>query len=276
MTLLWGNRQHVEGVLAQRRETIRNPEQENDPDDATVGCSGPGDGMVQARMVAGGGEGAAHRCGHQGIHGYQAKREGRQTHQAPGCSAQVGGEEKQRQLARRLSSHTVQDANDEHGLSVIHPLETLGLGKVPVKTSPHSPCHPQHSIDGDGQAAFDAAVTMAVRVFSQNSSYYANAENDQSKPDQPFSPVIQPLGETQMQLQDGRPQRGHSKSMAQGICHTQAQAAAPVALYRGDVGDGGQVIVIEAVAQSQQEARAERGVEFPVAKDWCHRAKYIA
>jgi hypothetical protein len=35
------------------------------------------------------------------------------------------------------------------------------------------------------------------------------------------------------------------------------------------------VVVVEAVAQPQQQAGAECGIEFPVAEYWTHEAQYI-
>jgi len=58
--------------LSQRREMAGDAEEEDDSDDATVGRAGPGDGVVEAGVMAAGVKGAAHGGGHEGIHGDQA------------------------------------------------------------------------------------------------------------------------------------------------------------------------------------------------------------
>ncbi len=85
-----------------------------------------------------------------------------------------------------------------------------------------------------------------------------------------------PCGQAHVQLEHGDAERGYGEGVAEGIGHAQAQAAAPVALHGGNVGDGGEVIVVEAVTQPQQQAGAKSGVEFPVAEDWCHEPQYRA
>src|ERR1039458_2131046 len=97
---------------------VGDPEEEDDPDDATVGGAGPGDGVVETGMMAAGPESSAHRGGHHRIHGHQAHREGRQAEDAARGSAQVGGEEEESQLAGGFSANAVQDADEEDRLSV--------------------------------------------------------------------------------------------------------------------------------------------------------------
>src|ERR1039458_5663049 len=71
------------GPLSERRKAVGDSEEEDDADDETVGGAGPGDDVVETRMVvAAGVEGSAHGGGHQGVHGYQAQGEGRQAHHA--------------------------------------------------------------------------------------------------------------------------------------------------------------------------------------------------
>ena len=136
-----------------------------------------------------------------------------------------------------------------------------------VPRAAHLPGQPQHPVDGDGQAALDAAVGVAVRVLAQDSRHHANAQDDEGEADQPLGPVIQALRKAHVQLQDGNAQRGHREGVAEGVGHAQAQSATPVALHGSDVGDGRQMVIIEAMAQPQDQAGAERGIEFPVAED---------
>jgi hypothetical protein len=102
-------------------------------------------------------------------------------------------------------------------------------------------------------------------VFAEDSRNYADAEQDESESDEPLAPVVKSLWQAEVELEDGDAEDGYSEGVAEGVGHAEAQTAAPVALYGCDVGDGRQVIVVEAVAQPQQQAGAQRGIEFPVA-----------
>ena len=92
---------------------VGDSEEEYDADDATVGCARPGDGVVEAGVVAGGAEGSAHGGGHEGIHGDEAKAEGCQPQHSTRGAAQVGGEEEKRQLAWSFGAYSMQDADEE-------------------------------------------------------------------------------------------------------------------------------------------------------------------
>jgi len=118
------------------------------------------------------------------------------------------------------------------------------------------PGNPEDAVDGDGQAALDAAVRVAVRIFAENSCDDPDAENDQRDADQPFSPMVYTLGQGEVQLQDSDAERCHREGVAQGVGHPKTQATAPIALHGGDVGDGGKMIVVEAVSQAKKEAGA--------------------
>jgi len=119
-------------------------------------------------------------------------------------------------------------------------------------------------------------VRVAVRIFAQNSSDDTDAENDQCDADQPFSPMVNALGQAEVQLQDCDAERGHSEGVADGIGHPQSESAPPVALHCCDVGDGGKVIVVEAVAQPQDQAGAECRIKFPVTQNRYHEIQYNA
>ena len=113
---------------------------------------------------------------------------------------------------------------------------------------------------------------VAVRIFAQDSRDDADAQHDQREADQALGPVVQPLGQAHVHFKNGDAERGNCEGVTQGIGHAQPQSAAPVALYGGDVGDGGQMVVVEAVTQPQHQAGAKRGVEFPVARELVSRS----
>lgn len=145
-----------------------------------------------------------------------------------------------------------------------------------VEAAANLPGEPENAVDGDGKTAFNAAVGVAVGVFAKDSGNDANAEQDESEAYEPLAPVVKALGQAKVELEDGYAEDGDGEGVAEGVGDAEAQTAAPVALYGGDVRDGREVIVVEAVAQAQQEAGAERGIEFPVARELYHEFEYNA
>lgn len=251
--------------LTERGQAVGDAGEEYDPDDEAIGCAGPCDDMIEAGVVAAGAEGAAHERGHESVHGDKADGEGGQAQHAARCAAEIGSEKEEGQLARSLRAHAVQDADCKHRFSAVQPLKAHGPGGLPVPTAADLPGEPEEAIDGNRETALDAAVTVAVRVFAEDSGDDANTEHDEGEADEALGPVIEALGQTHVQLKNGDAECGHGKSVAEGVGHAQAQAGAPVALHGCDVGDGGEVIVIEAMAQAQEQAGGQRGIEFPVA-----------
>ena len=64
-----------------------------------------------------------------------------------------------------------------------------------------------------------------------------------------------------MQKDDGDPEDGDGEGVTEGVEEAEAHAFAPVALNAGDVRDGGEVVVVEAVAQAEQGAGEEGELE---------------
>ncbi len=122
---------------------VGDSEEEDEADDATVGCACPCDGVVEAGVVAGGAEGAAHGGGHDGIHGDEAEAKGGQPQHAPRGAAQVGGEEEERQLAGSFGAYAVEDADDEDRFAVVDPLKMMGLRRLRVEAAANLPGEPE-------------------------------------------------------------------------------------------------------------------------------------
>ncbi len=115
-----------------------------------------------------------------------------------------------------------------------------------------------------------------MRVFAEDSGDYADAKQDESEADEALAPVVQSLGQAEVELKNGDAEDGYGEGVTEGVGHAEAQSAAPIALHGGDIGDGGQVIVVEAVTQAQEQAGAQRGIEFPVAQERYHEIQYSA
>lgn len=217
-------------------------------------------------------ERAAECSSHQGIHGNQTKGKSCQTQHASGSASQIGSEEEKGELAGGLRAYAVQNADEEDGFAGVDPLKALWARGLRVADAAHLPCQPQHAIDGDGQAAFDAAVGVAVRIFAQNASDDADAEQDKGEADEPLGPVVDAFGQTHVQLQDSHAQRGHGEGVAQSVRHAQTEAAAPAALHGSNVADGRQMVVVEAMLEPQQQTGTQRGINLPIGKERRHPA----
>ena len=97
--------------LAERRKTIRDSEEKNDADGATVNCTSPRNQVIETWMVAARLESAAHRSRHKGVHRNEAEGKCCQAQHSARCAAQIGSEEKQCQLRRRFRANAVQHAD---------------------------------------------------------------------------------------------------------------------------------------------------------------------
>lgn len=198
---------------------VGDSEEEDDADDAAVGCAGPCDDVVEAGVVAGGAECSAHGGGHECVHGDQADGEGDEAKDAAGCSAEVSCEKEEGELAGGFRANAVEHADEEDGFSGVHPLKTVGFGGLTVETSADLPGDPEDAVDGDGEAAFNAAVGMAMSVFAEDSGDDADAQNDEGESDEAFRPMIQAFGEAEVHLENEDAEGGDGEGMAQGVGH---------------------------------------------------------
>ena len=106
--------------------------------------------------------------------------------------------------------------------------------------------------------------------------HHPDAQHDQREADQPLRPVIQTLRQSHVQLQHRHAQHHHRECVTERVRHPQPQSAAPVLLHGGDIRDGGQMIVVEAVPQPQHKAGAERGISFQSLQIGVTGAQYSA
>ena len=107
-------------------------------------------------------------------------------------------------------------------------------------------------------------MVWLMRIFPQNSRHHADSEHNQRKPDQALHPMVKPLRQSHMQLENGDAKHDNCECMTQCVGHPQPQSALPVALYSRNIGNRSEMIVVEPVTQPKQKAGAQSGVEFPV------------
>ena len=99
---------------------------------------------------------------------------------------------------------------------------------------------------------------LVVGLAAEEGDQHIDGEDDERGADETFADGIEMCGEREMQEDDGGAEEGDGKRVAKGVEQAELHAFAPVALDAGDVGDGGQVIVVEAVAYAEEET-GEKG-----------------
>lgn len=108
--------------------------------------------------MAGGAECSAHGCGHERVHGDEADGECSKPHKPARGTAEVRGEEEERELTWCFRADAVQYADEEDGLTVVHPLKARGARGFAIPEPAYTPGDPDDAVDGDGETAFDAGM----------------------------------------------------------------------------------------------------------------------
>ncbi len=83
-------------------------------------------------------------------------------------------------------------------------------------------------------------------------------EEDEGGADEALADGIEAGRNGEVKGDDTDAERGDGEGVAEGVEQAEAHAFAPVALNAGDVRDGGEVVVVEAMAQTEQGA-GEKG-----------------
>lgn len=86
-------------------------------------------------------------------------------------------------------------------------------------------------------------------------------KNDQCCAYNSLSNCVEVPRQTQMKKDDHSSQNRDSKRMTKRVQQAKAHAFAPGSLYARDIGNGCQVVVVEAVSKSQQSAGEQREFE---------------
>lgn len=151
------------------------------------------------------------------------------------------------------------DADKEDGGVAVSEAEVCGLGKSGVAKPADAP----GEIDGTGDEEGDAAageggrVVPAGAVMAEPGDCDVEGEQDEGGADETLADGVHAGGQGEMEGDDGDAEDGDGEGVAEGVEQAEAHAFAPAALDAGDVGDGGEVIVVEAMAQAEQSAGDE-------------------
>ena len=261
MTAIWGA-----SLVGEGGELVGDAEEEDRADDEAVGDGeGGGDGL-KAGEVGAGGEDAAGRGGHEGVHGEQAAHEAEQTEQALRGAAELGGEEEEEELRGGFSAEAVEDADEEDGGVGVVEAEGVGAGCVGIEAAADLPAAILRAGDEESNAAagWQGGVGVAVRgdaTVAEPGDGDVDREDDEGGADEALADAVEAGRDGEVEGDDTDAEGGDGEGVAEGVEQAEAHAFAPVALDAGDVGDGGEVVVVKAMAQAEQGAGEESELE---------------
>ena len=142
--------------------------------------------------------------------------------------------------------------------------EGLGLRSGGVIETAKPP--PGISRSGDEQsdaAARDMVMMRHAWLAAKEHNENVDGENDEGSSDQALADSVHVRREGEVKEDDGGAEDGDGEGVAESIEQAKSHAFAPVALNAGDIGDRGQMIVVESVAQAKEktgdECKLKRG-----------------
>lgn len=243
-------------------EFVAGSEEEDDSDDEAIGGGEGCDERLEARAVGAGGEDAGGAGGHEGVHDEEAGDEAEESEEAAAGAAEVGGEEEEEELRGGFGAEAVDDPYGEDGGSVVAEGEGVGLWGGWVGEAADAPLGVAGSGDEQGDAAARREVVVAVVGFAtEEGDEDVDGEGDEGGSDEPLADGVHVLGQAEVEEDDGGSEDGYGEGVAECVEEAEAHAFSPGALDGGDVRDGGEVVVIEAVTEAEQGAGEESEFE---------------
>ncbi len=92
-----------------------------------------------------------------------------------------------------------------------------------------------------------------ARLAAKEHDENVDGEDDEGGTDQPLADGVHMRWKGKMKEDDSRTENGDGERVAEGIEQAKPHAFAPVALNAGDIGDCGQMVVVESVAQAKEK-----------------------
>ena len=236
-------------------QLVADAEQEDGADDEAVGGGERGEDALDAGPVGAGGDDTGGGGGHEGVHDEQAEDEAEQAEEAAAGAAEVGGEQEEEELRGGLGAEAVDDADGEDGGAVVFEGEGAGPRGGGVAEAAGAPGEIAGCGDEQGDAA--AGVGVLAGLAAEEGDEDVGGEDDEGGADEAFADGVEVGGDGEMEEDDGGAEEGDGEGVAEGVEEAEAHALTPVGLDVGDVGDGGEVVVVEAVAQPEESAGEE-------------------
>ncbi len=109
---------------------------------------------------------------------------------------------------------------------------------------------------------------MISGLATEKADEDVDGEDDEGGSDEALADGVHVVREGEVKEDDGGAEKSDGEGVAEGVEKAETHAFAPSALDAGDVGDGGEVVVVEAVAQAEQGAGEES--EFECRRHCCY------
>src|SRR5450755_3153496 len=93
------------------------------------------------------------------------------------------------------------------------------------------------------------------RVAGEQRSQNIDAENEQGEPDQALGDAIDAMRQRELKHDDYASEGRYRGGVSQGIEQTEAHPSPAIGLNAGDVGDGRDVVVVEAMTEPEDGRR---------------------
>src|SRR6185312_8025339 len=146
------------------------------------------------------------------------------------------------------------DADYKDRALVVLEGEGLGLRSVWTVEATHAPSGVARSGDKQGNAAARNMVMMRhARLTAKEHDENVDGEDNKSGADQALADGVHVRRKGEMEEDDSGAEDGDGERVAEGIQQTELHAFAPVTLNAGDIGDRGQMVVVEAVAKAKEK-----------------------
>jgi hypothetical protein len=162
----------------------------------------------------------------------------------------------------------VDDTYDEDGAAVVAEGEGVGFWGVGVAEGADAPGGVARSCDEKGDAAAGDVVVVGCAGFAaEEADEDVDGEDDEGGSDEALADGVHMVGKRDVKEDDGGTEDGDGEGVAESVEEAETHSFSPGALDAGDVGDGCEVVVVEAVAKAEESA-GEKG-EFERRRHCC-------
>ena len=150
------------------------------------------------------------------------------------------------------------DAYDKDGAAVVAEGEGIGFGGAGVADGADAPGGVTGSGDEEGDAAArDVVVVWRAGFATEEADEDVDGEDDEGGSDEALADGVHVVRKGEVKEDDGGAEESDGERVAESVEEAEAHSFSPGALDAGDVGDGGEVVIVETVAEAEEGAGEE-------------------
>jgi hypothetical protein len=144
------------------------------------------------------------------------------------------------------------DAYDKDGAAVVAEGEGIGFGCAGVADGADAPGGVTGSGDEEGDAAARDVMVVGFAGFAaEEADEDIHGENDEGGSDEALADGVHMVGKRDVKEDYGSAEDGDGEGVAESVEEAETHTFSPGALDAGDVGNGGEVVVVETVAEAE-------------------------